>query len=174
MNRINFINFNLQLKLKQFWCLVILNIIISEIICPFMNPLLLLLFLLLFTLASTLQTYPTHEFVTLDTVTDPDFGPLMSGDWSQRLPAEIRNYKEQILAKLHISHHEHRRSARMSHRLKVMERFQWFLFWFIFATLAINNKFLQINSHHTFHYSKYHFLRFSPFLICFVRLCCPL
>ena len=111
-----------------------------------MNPLLLLLSLLLFPLASTLQTYPTHEFVTLDTVTDPDFGPLMSGDWSQRLPAEIRNYKEQILAKLHISHHEHRRNAKMSHRLKVMERFQWFLFWFIFATLALNNNFLKLTA----------------------------
>ncbi len=66
---------------------------------------------------------PVHDFVTLDTVTDLDFAPLMSGDWTQRLPEDIRKYKDQILAKLHLAPHEHKRIERTSHRLKIQERF---------------------------------------------------
>ncbi len=79
----------------------------------------------------------------------------MSGDWTQRLPGDIRKYKDQILAKLHIAHHEHKRNERMSHRLKIVERFQWFLFWFIFAYFAPNNKVPSIfYRHHTLHKLK--------------------
>ncbi len=70
-------------------------------------------------MAKALITYPSHEFVTLDTVTDQDFAPLMSGDWTQRLPEDIRKYRDQILAKLHLAHHEHKRNERVSHRLKI-------------------------------------------------------
>lgn len=70
-------------------------------------------------MAKALITYPAHEFVTLDTVTDQDFAPLMSGDWTQRLPEDIRKYRDQILAKLHLAHHEHKRNERMNHRLKI-------------------------------------------------------
>lgn len=53
-------------------------------------------------------SHPAHDFVTLDTVTDNDFAPLMSGDWTQRLPEDIRKYRDQILSKLHLAHHEHK------------------------------------------------------------------
>lgn len=83
-----------------------------------------LIFFILTCMTKALVTQPVHDFVTLDTVTDQDFAPLMSGDWTQRLPEDVRKYKDQILAKLHLSHHEHKRSERMNHRLKIMERFQ--------------------------------------------------
>lgn len=67
----------------------------------------------------------------------------MSGDWTQRLPTDIRKYKEQILAKLHIAHHQHKRSQTMAHRLKILERFQWFLFWFIFGCSLLIIKFAE-------------------------------
>lgn len=51
-----------------------------------MNLILSVLSLLLFVMAKASITAPDHDFVTLDTVTDNDFGPLMSGDWTQRLP----------------------------------------------------------------------------------------
>jgi len=74
-----------------------------------MNLILCILSLLLFTMAKALITEPIHDFVTLDTVTDNDFAPLMSGDWTQRLPEDIRKYRDQILSKLHLAHHEHKR-----------------------------------------------------------------
>lgn len=70
-----------------------------------MKILLLLPFYLFISIVNGLISHPTHNFVTLDTVTDQDFAPLMSGDWTQRLPADVRKYKDQILAKLHLSHH---------------------------------------------------------------------
>ena len=97
-----------------------MNIIISEIICPIMNLLLFLLFFILITFANTFTTEPAHDFVTLDTTTDPDFAPLMSADWTQRLPEDIRKYKDQVLAKLHIAHHEHKRNERVNHRLQIL------------------------------------------------------
>jgi hypothetical protein len=75
-----------------------------------MNIILALLSFIFITLGNALMTQPLHEFVTLDTVTDSDFAPLMSGDWTQRLPEDIRKYKDQILAKLHLAHHEHKRN----------------------------------------------------------------
>jgi hypothetical protein len=60
---------------------------------------------ILATIVKAFNNHPLHNFVTLDTVTDQDFAPLMSGDWTQRLPEDIRKYKDQILAKLHMSHH---------------------------------------------------------------------
>ena len=60
---------------------------------------------LLINLSNALISQPRHEFVTLDTVTDKDFAGLMSPDWTQRLPSEVRKYKDQILAKLHMAHH---------------------------------------------------------------------
>ena len=89
-----------------------------------MNLLFTLLSIILITLANSFTTEPVHEFVTLDTTTDTDLGPLMSGDWTQRLPGDIRKYKEQILAKLHIAHHEHKRNEKVGHRLRILERFQ--------------------------------------------------
>lgn len=89
-----------------------------------MNIILVLFCFIFITLGNSLLTESLHEFVTLDTVTDNDFAPLMSGDWTKRLPEDIRKYKDQILAKLHIAHHEHKRNERVSHRLKVLERFQ--------------------------------------------------
>lgn len=74
-----------------------------------MNLILCILSLLLFTMAKALIADPIHDFVTLDTVTDNDFAPLMSGDWTQRLPEDIRKYRDQILSKLHLAHHEHKR-----------------------------------------------------------------
>lgn len=74
-----------------------------------MNLILCILSLLLFTMGKALITDPIHYFVTLDTVTDNDFAPLMSGDWTQRLPEDIRKYRDQILSKLHLAHHEHKR-----------------------------------------------------------------
>jgi hypothetical protein len=53
-------------------------------------------------MVNALMSHPTHDFVTLDTVTDRDFAPLLSGDWTQRLPEVVRKYKDQILEKLHL------------------------------------------------------------------------
>jgi hypothetical protein len=89
-----------------------------------MNLIFPLLSIIFLAITNCLTTQPVHDFVTLDTTTDSDFAPLMSGDWTQRLPEDIRKYKEQILAKLHISHHEHKRSQIIGHRLKILERFQ--------------------------------------------------
>lgn len=88
-----------------------------------MNIALCFLFLLLITLVKGLISDPVHEFVTLDTVTDQDFAPLMSRDWTQRLPEDMRRYRDQILANLHLAYHEHKRNERISHRLKIAERF---------------------------------------------------
>jgi len=63
---------------------------------------------ILISMVNALISHPMHDFVTLDTVTDRDFAPLLSGDWTQRLPEDVRKYKDQILAKLHMSHHEHK------------------------------------------------------------------
>jgi hypothetical protein len=60
---------------------------------------------LLINLSNALISQHEHEFVTLDTVNDKDFAGLMSLDWTQRLPSEVRKYKDQILAKLHMAHH---------------------------------------------------------------------
>lgn len=91
--------------------------------------------LLLFTMAKALINSPAHDFVTLDTVKDSDFAPLMSGDWTQRLPEDQRKYRDQILSKLHLSHHQHKLNQRLSHRLKLQQRYLWFLTRFIFLLL---------------------------------------
>ena len=70
-----------------------------------MKILLFFVTVLLINLSNALISQPEHEFVTLDTVTDKDFAGLMSLDWTQRLPSEVRKYKDQILAKLHMVHH---------------------------------------------------------------------
>lgn len=41
---------------------------------------------ILISMVNALISHPIHDFVTLDTVTDRDFAPLLSGDWTQRLP----------------------------------------------------------------------------------------
>lgn len=70
-----------------------------------MKILLFLFISILINFAHALIREPEHEFVTLDTVSDKDFPGLMSLDWSQRLPNEVRKYKDQILTKLHMAHH---------------------------------------------------------------------
>lgn len=64
-----------------------------------------LLFLLLIAIARSLTSQTVHQFVTLDTVNDTDLGSLMSKDWTMRLPEDVRKFKDQILAKLHLAHH---------------------------------------------------------------------
>lgn len=75
-------------------------------------------------MVKTLISNPVHDFVTLDTVADSDFAPLLGEDWTQRLPEEVRRYKDQILAKLHMSHHEHKLTSKIAHRLKIERRLQ--------------------------------------------------
>jgi hypothetical protein len=63
------------------------------------------LFLLLIAIARSLTSQTVHQFVTLDTVNDTDLDSLMSKDWTMRLPEDVRKFKDQILAKLHLAHH---------------------------------------------------------------------
>jgi hypothetical protein len=58
-----------------------------------MRLLLCVLMTLFVTISKALSSHQNHLFETLNTVTDLDFAPLMSGDWMQRLPEEVRNYR---------------------------------------------------------------------------------
>jgi len=94
---------------------------------PVQLPILLLILCIL-DIVSSFITNPTHYFLTLDTVTDPEFAPLITGDWTQRLPEEVRKYKDQILSKMHMAHHEHKLSQKRLIVLKFKEYVNDFYF----------------------------------------------
>jgi hypothetical protein len=59
----------------------------------------------------------------MDTIKDKDLSSLMSLDWRQRLPDDVRKFKDQIQGDLHIAHHEHHRKNNI-HKIQLSHNYQ--------------------------------------------------